>query len=162
VGILKVEENVRKWIIQTMNDPIVKILLKNSNLTKTQLETLLIDVLAENFSGKPLSFDDKARLRLLRGGVSRGAFNRTLRQAKRNIIRALYTIFLLGYLGIFEEIQLDPYIEVSNRIRMYVDACRKRRGGTDAEEELRLMRILHEELRNLLEHLSEPRSLKRR
>jgi len=159
---LKVEENVRKWIIQTMNDPIVKILLKNSNLTKTQLETLLIDVLAENFSGKPLSFDDKARLRLLRGGVSRGAFNRTLRQAKKNIIRALYTIFLLGYLGVFEEIQLDPYIEVSNRIRMYVDACRKRRGGADAEEELRLMRILHEELRNLLEHLSEPRSLKRR
>ena len=159
---MEVEENVRKWIIQTMNDPIVKILLKNSNLTKTQLETLLIDVLAENFSGKPLNFDDKARLRLLRGGVSRGAFNRTLRQAKKNIIRALYTIFLLGYLGVFEEIQLDPYIEVSNRIRMYVDACRKRRGGADAKEELRLMRILHEELRNLLEHLSEPRSLKRR
>jgi len=74
--------------MRSLNDPIVKILTKNSRLTKTQLETFLIDALAENLAEKSLRYEEKAKLRLLRTGVSRGAFNRTLKQARRNIIQS--------------------------------------------------------------------------
>jgi len=47
---LKLKESVQVWLTSSLNDPIVKMLTKNSQLTKTQLETLLIDILAENIS----------------------------------------------------------------------------------------------------------------
>ena len=68
------------WLNGALNDPIVNILAKNSQLTKTQLETLLIDILAENISGKTLNYDEKAKLRLTRAKISRGSFNRTLKR----------------------------------------------------------------------------------
>ncbi|MFB0502191.1 MAG: hypothetical protein ACETVP_06925, partial [Candidatus Bathyarchaeia archaeon] len=108
---MRLKNNVQKWLIRSLNDPIVKILTKNSHLTKIQLETLLIDVLAENTAGKSLRYEEKAKLRLLRTKISRGAFNRTLKQARRNTIQSIYTILLLGYLGIFEDTRLDPYLE---------------------------------------------------
>jgi len=36
---LKVKEEIQKWLTGLNNDPIFKILLKNSNLTKVQAET---------------------------------------------------------------------------------------------------------------------------
>ena len=45
---MKLKDGVQAWLNGALNDPIVKILAKNSQLTKTQLETLLIDILAEN------------------------------------------------------------------------------------------------------------------
>jgi hypothetical protein len=41
---LKLKESIQAWLNGALNDPIVKVLAKNSQLTKTQLETLLIDV----------------------------------------------------------------------------------------------------------------------
>ena len=75
---MKLKDNVQLWLNGALNDPIVKILSKNSQLTKTQLETLLIDILAENMAGKTLNYDEKARLRLTKAKLSRGSFNRTL------------------------------------------------------------------------------------
>ena len=49
---MKLKEGIQAWLNGALDDPIVKILSKNSQLTKTQLETLLIDVLAENMSEK--------------------------------------------------------------------------------------------------------------
>ena len=99
------------WLTGAMNDPIVKILAKNSQLTKTQLETLLIELLAENMAGKQLNYDEKARLRLTKAKLTRGAFNRTLKQSKENVIKSIYTVLLLGYLGVFETTTLDPYLK---------------------------------------------------
>ena len=48
---------MRKWLLGIFRDPIVEILLKNSQLTKTQLETLLIDLLAEKISGKKIKIE---------------------------------------------------------------------------------------------------------
>src|SRR5450756_236481 len=93
---MKLKDGVQFWLNGALNDPIVKILAKNSQLTKTQLETLLIDVLAENMSGKQLKYDDKAALRLTKAKISRGAFNRTLKQSKENVIKSIYTVLLLG------------------------------------------------------------------
>ena len=152
---MKLKENVQMWIKDSLNDPIAKILAKNSNLTKVQLETLLIDILAENIVGKPLKYDEKARLRLLKEGISRGAFNRTLKQAKKNVIKSIYTIILLGYLGIFESTQLDPYIEVASKLQTYIKAYKDiLKGKKLTDEHLRIMNMLRKELEASLTVLS--------
>jgi len=157
---LRLKNTVQKWLIYSLNDPIVKMLLKNSHLTKTQLETFLIDVLAENTTGKSLKYEEKAKLRLLKTGISRGAFNRTLRQARRNAIQSIYTILLLGYLGVFEDTRLDPYIEAANKLRSYMSAYRKiSKGKKISNEHLRIANALREELEASLEQLSKPKSL---
>jgi hypothetical protein len=155
-----VKENVQKWLLQAISDPIVKILTKSSNLTQTQLETLLIDFLASNISEKSLRNEEKAKLRLSKAEISRGAFNRTLKQARGNVIQSMYTIILLGYLGLFENTRLEPYLEVANRLQHYVNAYTDAlSNGTLAEEQLRVVSMLREELENVLESLSGTRSL---
>ena len=151
------KEKAQNWLKYSFSDQMVKILLKNSSLTKIQLETILIDVLAENLSDKSLKYDEKARLRLL--AVSRGAFNRSLRQARRNVIQSIYTILLLGYLGILEEITLEPYIEAANKLKTYINTQRKLAKKTPKEERIRIVTRLHEELKRSLEELSKPRNL---
>ena len=124
LSIHSLREDVRRWLLGIFRDPIVEILLKNSQLTKTQLETLLIDILAEKISGKRIVYEDKAKMRLIKSGVSRGSFNRTLAQARMNTIKSIYTIILLGYLGILDTPNLEPYIEISNKIKDYMEAYR--------------------------------------
>jgi hypothetical protein len=160
VKLLSSKKEAQKWITHSLNDPIAKILAKNSNLTKTQLETLLIDVLVENASGKSLKYDQKARLRL--SAVSRGAFNRTLRQARRNIIQSIYTILLLGYLGVFEDTRLDPYLEIANKLQTYTKASRDIAGKGEINEYLRIISTLREELETNLEQLFKPKTMSKR
>lgn len=153
---MRLKEGVQPWLISSLNDPIVQTLSQNSHLTKTQLETLLIDILAENIAGKMLKYDEKARLRLTKAKISRGAFNRTLKQAKENVIKSIYTVLLLGYLGVFESTTLDPYLEIANKLREYLEAY-KNMPNKDAEasERLRSMEIVREELEKCLKQLSD-------
>lgn len=157
---LNVKENVQKWINQSINDPIIQVLAKNSNLTKIQLETLLIDILGPNLSCVSLTMEEKARLRLLKAGVSRGSFNRTLKQARRNVIQSVYTVLLLGYLGVFEDARLTPYLEVANKLQSYLSAYRDS-VETDKrmDEHLRIVKILQEQLEDSLQRLSKPKDL---
>ncbi|MEM3616742.1 MAG: hypothetical protein QXJ31_02365 [Candidatus Bathyarchaeia archaeon] len=151
------KNSVQLWLKKSLEDPIVKILTKNSHLTKTQLETLLIDVLAENILGRTLKYDEKARLRLTKAKISRGAFNRTLKQAQENVIKAIYTILLLGYLGIFESTTLDQYIEIANKLQEYIEAHKGLPRITEQpEEQLKFLKMLREELENSLKTLSNP------
>ncbi|MEM1588802.1 MAG: hypothetical protein QXZ68_00155 [Candidatus Bathyarchaeia archaeon] len=148
---------VQEWLKKSLEDPIVKILEKNSHLTKVQLETLLIDILAENLAGKPLKYDEKAKLRLTKAKISRGAFNRTLKQARKNVIKSVYTILLLGYLGVFETTALDAYIEVANKLQEYIEAHKAVPAEVEnTEEQLKLLKMLREELEISLKKLSEP------
>jgi hypothetical protein len=151
------KNSVQLWLKKSLEDPIVKILAKNSHLTKTQLETLLIDILAENIAGKPLKYDEKARLRLTKAKISRGAFNRTLRQAQENVIKAIYTVLLLGYLGIFESTALDQYIEIANKLQEYIEAHKDLPNKTEQlEEQVKFLKMLREELESSLKMLSNP------
>jgi len=154
---LKLKEGVQTWLMRSLDDSIVKILSKNSHLTKTQLETLLIDILSENISGKTLKYDEKARLRLTKAKISRGAFNRTLKQAKENVTKAIYTVLLLGYLGIFESTALDQYLEIANKLQEYVEAYKDitNKGGTP-DEHLKVINMIREELETSLKQLSSP------
>jgi hypothetical protein len=152
---LKLKENVQPWLISSLNDPIAKILSHNSHLTKTQLETLLIDILSENIAGKMLKYDEKARLRLTKAKISRGAFNRTLKQAKENVIKSIYTVLLLGYLGVFESTTLDPYLEIANKLQEYLEAYKDTPNKSGAlSEHLKSMEIVREELEKCLKQLS--------
>ena len=152
---MKLKDGVQAWLNGALSDPIVKILAKNSQLTKTQLETLLIDVLAENISGKQLKYDEKANFRLTKAKISRGSFNRTLKQSKENVIKSVYTVLLLGYLGVFESTTLDPYLEIANKLHEYVEA---HDGMPEKEEELKdhqkVIEIIREELETSLKRLS--------
>lgn len=154
---MKLKEGVQAVLNGALKDPIVEILAKNSQLTKTQLETLLIDVLAENMSGKQLKYDEKARLRLTKAKISRGAFNRTLKQSKENVIKSIYTVLLLGYLGIFESTTLDPYLEIANKLHEYIEAHKDTpQRGEELKEHQKVMEIIREELETSLKRLSSP------
>ena len=154
---LKLKEGVQAMLNGAINDPIVKILVKNSQLTKTQLETLLIDFLAENISGKQLKYDEKARLRLTKAKISRGSFNRTLKQSKENVIKSVYTVLLLGYLGIFESTTLDPYLEIANKLHEYLEAYKDMpdKAGT-LNEHVKVIEIIREQLETSLKQLGSP------
>ena len=152
---LKLKDTIQLWLNGALNDPIVKMLSKNSQLTKTQLETLLIDILAENMSGKTLNYDEKARLRLTKAKLSRGSFNRTLNQSKENVIKSIYTVLLLGYLGIFETTSLDPYLEIANRLKEYMEAHKDLPNSLEGvQEHLKVIEIIREELETSLKRLS--------
>jgi hypothetical protein len=154
------KEIIQKWLIGSTSDPIIQILSKSSHLTRTQLETLLIDFLGPNLSGKALTNEEKALLRLTKAGVSRGAFNHTLKQARKNVIKSIYTIILLGYLGVFEDSRLDPYLEAATKLKDYVAAYQNALSGSDlATEQMRIVGMLREELETMLDKLSGSRSL---
>jgi hypothetical protein len=154
---LKLKDGVTAWLNGALNDPVVQILAKNSQLTKTQLETLLIDILSENIAGKELKYDEKAALRLTRAKISRGSFNRTLKQSRENVIKSIYTVLLLGYLGVFESTTLDPYLEIANKLHEYVEA---HQDIPSKEEEMKdhvkLIEIIRNELETSLKRLSSP------
>jgi hypothetical protein len=155
VVFLKLKDSVQSWLTSSINDPIVKIIAASSHLTRTQLETLLIDVLAENMSGTPLKYDEKANLRLTQATISRGSFNRTLKQAKENVTRSIYTVILLGYLGIFESTTLDPYLEIANKLHAYLEAYKDiPNEQNDMNERARLISLLRKELEMSLKQLS--------
>ncbi|MEM0385162.1 MAG: hypothetical protein QXH64_01750 [Nitrososphaeria archaeon] len=156
---MNLKEKVQLLIKKSIDDPLVKILAKNSHLTRVQLETLLINILSESISGKKIKYEEKAKLRLTKSKISRGSFNRTLKQAEENVIKSIYTILLLGYLGIFESASLDPYIEASNKIREYVEAHKNMLTNDKNEqlkEQLKLLKMLREELEESLNYLSKP------
>jgi hypothetical protein len=154
---LKLKESVQTWLNGSLNDPIVKLLAKNSQLTKTQLETLLIDILSENYAGKQLKYDEKASLRLTKAQISRGSFNRTLKQAKENVTKSIYTVLLLGYLGVFESTTLDPYLEIANKLRDYVDAHKEvPRKGEELSQHIKLIELIREQLETGLKQLANP------
>ena len=154
---LKLKEGVNAWLNGALNDPIVKILAKNCQLTKTQLETLLIDILAENISGKQLKYDEKASLRLTKAKISRGSFNRTLKQSRENVIKSIYTVLLLGYLGVFETTTLDPYLEIANKLHDYVEAHQEIPGKEEeVKDHLKVIEIIRNELETSLKRLSSP------
>ena len=154
---MTLKENVQNWLKTAMKDPLVQTLSKNSHLTAAQLETLLIDVLAANLSLQPLTYEEKAKLRVIKAAISRGSFNRTLRQAKQNIIKSIYTVILLGYFGILDDPDLAPYIEVANRLKAYTNAYKDLLANhAETKEQVQVIHILREELQAMFEQLSRP------
>jgi len=140
----------RESIRDLTRDPITKLLLANSQITQPQLETLL----AYSLSGE--NDERKGRRRLYRPStqhISRGAFNRSLIQAQNNVIRSIYTVLLLGYLGLFDNASLQPFMELSDTIHSYVQETRQ--SATDAHSAIeQLQTRLQESINSLAKRQS--------
>lgn len=158
--------SARKLISRSLEDPIAGILLENSHLTKIQLETLLIDILVEENAEKRIKYEEKIKLRLKKGGISRGSFNRTLKQARRNVIRTVYSILLLGYIGFLDSPQMEVYIEASHRLQTYMDAYQevweRLSDGRADDEDVKAIELMKTQIKEQLESLARPKTLARK
>lgn len=152
-------ENVLQGI---MSDPVVSRLLASSNLTRIQFETLIIHFLLDENTGASVKYSIKGLLRRFtnaRGlrkpvssrGVTKGAFRRVLGQACKNVVKSIYTLFLLGYVGLLETPNLAPYLELSSLISNY----RERMGLKYGERNSQINR-LEEQLIKLIEEYANP------
>ncbi len=150
---------------QVLKEPILKALLDQSVLTPVQLETLLIDLVVEGEYGDHIPYDDKATFRSRsgsrKGGVTRGSFNRTLRQARRNVTRCFYTMLLLAYLGLFDLTLFRPFEEIASRIGDYRRVREVLSGkATLSKEDMESYRLVEETILSALEELTSSTALK--
>ena len=111
------QEGTKASIKGILKDPIISRLLLRSNVTQAQFETLLVDQLGHDMANKQLTRSEMAQLMRNAKGISRGALNRTLRQARENVSEAIHTILLLGYGGIIESPSLAPFVEASDLLK---------------------------------------------
>jgi hypothetical protein len=111
-------EEYQNIVKKTFKDPITALLLKNSNLTRTQFETLVIDMLTDIMSDEKISFQQKTFFTSKK--VSRGSFSRSLSQARRNVISSIFTIVLLSYIGVFDARPFDEYYVLAEKLKEYV------------------------------------------
>ncbi|MEM3507613.1 MAG: hypothetical protein QXT31_08205, partial [Candidatus Bathyarchaeia archaeon] len=79
------------------------------------------------------------------------AYYRTLAQARVNVVRSIYTIFLLGYSGLFDNPRLEPFIELGNKIKSYVESL-KSINKSDFKEKIESMeKLLDEKIKETIE-----------
>jgi len=149
-------EELKTWLGNTLNDPVASILLKYSNLTKTQFESILIDLATENLSINGLKYEEKAKIRSK--AVSRGSFNRSLTQARKNIISSIYTVLLLSYTRLLTGSVFEEYETLAERLRDYVTLYATYAQNPKAQTNL-LTRI-ERQLFDAVQKLAKPKELK--
>jgi hypothetical protein len=112
------------------NDTIATFLLRKSNITEVQLDTLL----ASNEEGN-LNFKRTLREK---HQVTKGAFSRTLKQAQHNAEASLYSIFLLSYLNLIKQTDVNHLVR---NIRMLAEL----KGARPAmEDQMRVLEAMQE------------------
>ena len=107
----------RRSIRNMVDDPVTKLLVSSSRLTIPQLETLLANSISYE---KTVKKECRRLFRPSKSQISRGSYNRTLIQAQNNVIHAIYTILLLGYVGLFDDASLQPFLELSDNLQSYM------------------------------------------
>jgi len=147
-------EELQSFIDRSFKDPVAAILLKNSNLTTIQFETLIIDFLTLNITDNIISFKDKALLRSKK--VSRGSFSRTLSQARRNVISSIYTLLLLSYLGVLDSNPFEEYRDLSHKLSEYSILISE----VDSRESRTMIARLERELMEGIKIMASPRKLR--
>ena len=148
------ENELQNMIDRSFKDQITAILLKNSNLTKIQYESLLIDYFTDNMSNNIITYDNKAIYRSKK--VSRGSFSRTLSQARMNIISSIYTILLLSYVGIYDTYPFEEYKNLAEKLSEYSSLMQDQ----DSHESRSRIRRIEVELANGIRSLAQPKQLK--
>ena len=151
---LKAIENTQIMIQKAFQDPITDLLLKNSNLTRIQFETLIIDLLIDVMSDEKVPFKNKTLFRTRK--VTRGSFSRTLGQARHRVISSIFTIILLSYVGVYDAKPFEEYQNLSEKLREYLIEIEK----SGAKHSSSLLRHIEEELTEGIESLSHPTKLK--
>jgi hypothetical protein len=152
--LISTDKEAQNIIDRSFNDPIANIILKHSNLTSIQYESLIIDFLTINLSDKKLTFQNKAVLRSKK--VSRGSYSRSLGQARGNVISSIYTVLLLTYVGIFDANPFDDYKDLAEKLSEYTSYMRDLEGN----ELTSYINLIEKELLEGLTRLSVNRSLR--
>jgi len=147
-------ENYQNIIQKTFQDPISDLLLKNSNLTRVQFESLVIDLLTDIISDEKIPFHQKAYFR--RKKVSRGSFSRSLAQARSNVISSIFTIVLLSYIGVFETRPFDDYYFLAEKLKEYLTILESR----ELNASRGLLNQIETELVEGISRLASPTSIK--
>jgi hypothetical protein len=111
-------------------DTIATFLLRKSNITEVQLDTLLA-------SKEEGNLDFKSTLREKRK-VTKGAFSRTLKQARHNIEASIYSIFLLSYLDLITPSNVTQLVRNSRMLGELKEA------KPTNEEQLRVMEAMED------------------
>ena len=148
------EKRYQDIIQRTFQDPITDLLLKNSSLTKTQFETLIIDLLTDLMSDEKVSFYQKTLFRNKK--VSRGSFSRSLSQARSNVISSIFTIVLMSYIGVFDARPFDDYYFLAEKLKEYVSMVQL--NGNDVSKNV--LKRLEVELIDGIRELATPTSIK--
>ncbi len=161
----KAIKNLTSGTKQVLKEPILRKLQEGSTLSSAQLETLLIDLVIEDNYGSHITYENKASYRSKTGsrsrGVSRGAFNRTLTQARTNVTRCLYTMLLLAYLGLFDSTVFRPFEVVATRIGDYRRIRDILAGKTElTQEDIESVVVTEKTIMSFLEELSSSLVLK--
>jgi len=147
------------WSLSRLrDDQLARTLLQNSHLTQVQFVTFLTDVLWP--ASQTLGDSERSRRRSGGRNVSKGAFNRSLAQARRNVIKSVYTLFLLAYFGLFDSPKLEPFLRLGDEMKTLVDARHETR-DKDAPEGYNGTRILQDALQEAVGHLARMGSFKR-
>src|SRR5438309_10424533 len=146
-------EGTRSTIDETHRERILSTLLQRSNLTRIQFETLLVDQLGHDMANKRITRNDMAQLRRDNKGISRRSFNRTLRQARENVVEAIHTVLLLGYSGLTESPSIAPFLEASERLKGQTSQLRDA-AHTDPEFYLRTVESIISDLDQALDRKS--------
>lgn len=147
-------EDAQNIIQKAFQDPITDLLLKNSNLTKIQFETLMIDLLIDVMSDDKVPFKNKAIYRNKK--VSRGSFSRTLGQGRRRVISSIFTIVLLSYVGVFDAKPFEEYQNLVEKLRDYLTAVEK--SGPNVSRAM--LKRIESELTEGIELMARPTKLK--
>ncbi len=105
---------INKCMLQEIlnNDEIADYLLKRTNFTKPQLDTLLISLIENDELNLSMKIDLRDK-----GRVSKGSFIRTLRQAQRNLEKSLYTIIISEYLSVLDRNNTSNLIRTSEILK---------------------------------------------
>jgi hypothetical protein len=141
-------KETRKLLKKTFDDEILKNLLENSNITHKQFESLIINSFSGDIFDKGNISQERPKLSTDKTILSRGSFDRTLIQARRNVRRSISTVLLLGYVGILESPELEPFLEVGSRIKAYTEL--NKRSSNDV---IKLKRSLSIELSDIISNL---------
>jgi hypothetical protein len=145
------------WSLARLKDDrLARTILQNSHLTEVQFATLLIDVLRP--ASQPSHGGELPRSGQRR--VSKGAFNRSLAQARRNVIKSIYTVFLLAYFGLFDSPKLEPFLRVGDEMKTVLDAKHEtsHEGDFEAQD---AMKTLENALETSIGELAKMGSFKR-
>ena len=111
-------QEIKKKVKEILKNPIIKLFFpitkkgkgakEWTNLTKTQLETLIVDLITDEVNPN-LGYLERGNIR----GVTKRAFYRTLEQARLNLIRAIFTIMVASFLNIIDSPRLSDFNELS-------------------------------------------------
>ena len=106
-------------------DPLFAFLAQRSSLTMVQIDTLLSYSSVKQNEG---SLDGMVRVR--DKTVTKGSFLHTLSQARQNLRASVYSILLLGYIGLLNKGSIDGL----GRIATLLDDLKKTGRNTKYEE----------------------------